>query len=502
MAQLEEIAALVRSINSDEFQEPLTQTDSLDDIHRELKFLAARLDERKRRTREIIDHITDCFAGNFFNQLPISADEDELDVISMGFNTYIEELRATMVSKEELEKTNKQLRREKDRSEQLAAAKDEFMSNMSHEIRTPLNGILGFTNNLIANKILPAEYQKQLEFVKISGDILLVIINDILDLAKIDAGKMTLEESPIKLRELTQLIFSTFSETIRNKELQFHLKVEEAVPATLLGDSVRLSQVLFNFVSNAVKFTSAGGTIHLTIRLIKQEADRSWIELVVKDNGIGIPADKLETVFTPFVQTSNDTARKYGGTGLGLTIVKKITDLMHGEVTVESELGKGTTFSALIPLKNDVSAVLSESQPTATIQYAAANGAFASKDVRVLLAEDNAINQLLVQTVLARYQMQVTTVGNGKLAVEAVENGNYDVVLMDLMMPEMDGYEATTVIRRLPDPVKNTIPIIALTAVVTNSVTDKCREMGMDSYISKPFDANELFRMIMELTAR
>jgi two-component system, sensor histidine kinase len=501
MPQLEEILALVRAMNADDFRAQLTTGNTLDDLHKELLFLDKRNKTNKQRIQGVIDHIADCIAGNFFNQLPISPDSDELDVISMGFNTYIEELRSTMVSKEELEKTNERLLEEKERSEQLAIAKDEFMSSMSHEIRTPLNGILGFTNVLLTNKVLPTEYQKQLEMVKISGDILLVIINDILDLAKIDAGKMTVEESPIMIRELSQVILNTFTVKVNEKELNLHLNFDGAIPETLLGDSVRISQVLFNFVSNAIKFTPSRGDVTLSVRLDKENENYCFIELCVSDTGIGIPADKIDTVFAPFVQTSNDTARKYGGTGLGLTIVKKIIDLMNGEVYVESEFGKGSKFRAIIPLRKYIGDPETELVKT-DLKTEAKHIDIPEHAIRVLLADDNAINRLLVQTVLAPYKMSITAVENGKLAFEAVEQQDFDIILMDLMMPEMDGYEATQAIRKLPEPAKNNIPIIALTAVVTNSVTEKCEETGMNGYISKPFDSNELYRMMLDLIAK
>jgi two-component system, sensor histidine kinase len=501
MSLLEEILTLVRSMNEDEFRGPITTGNTLEDLHKELIFLDERTKINKQRTQAVIDHITECIAGEYFSPLPISPDADEVDVISMGFNTYMEELKSTMVSKEELEKTNQRLIEEKERSEQLARAKDEFMSSMSHEIRTPLNGILGFTNVLLTNKVLPPEYQKQLELVKISGDILLVIINDILDLAKIDAGKMTLEESPVMIKDLSQVILNTFAVKVSEKELHLGLTVAENVPETLLGDSVRISQVLFNFVSNAVKFTPPNGKIQLSIRVDHEDEKFCYVEFAVIDTGIGIPKDKIDSVFAPFVQTSNDTARIYGGTGLGLTIVKKIIDLMNGKVAVESEFGTGTRFSAVIPMRKYMQDPGAEKAKPAPKDEPLHHDLI-NTTLRVLLADDNAINRLLVQTVLAQYNVKITTVENGRQAFEAVEQFDFDIILMDIMMPEMDGYEATQAIRRLGDESKKNIPIIALTAVVTNSVAVKCGEMGMNGYISKPFDSNELYRMMLDLIAR
>lgn len=500
MTRMEELLAMVRAVNEDEFREQLTEGNSMDDLYTELTFLTSSLLERKRRTQEMIDHIADCFTGNYFNQLPVSDAQDELDVISMGFNTYMEELNATTVSKEELQQANIGLMAEKERSEKLSAAKDEFMSNMSHEIRTPLNGILGFVNILMADNVLPEEYRKQLEYAKISGDMLLVIINDILDIAKIDAGKMTLEYRSVNLSELSQLIRNTFDTKISEKSLSFSLEVATDVPNVILGDSVRISQILFNFVSNAIKFTPPGGKVELIIDRMTDERGKEFVSLSVTDTGIGIERSKLDDVFDPFVQTSNDTARKYGGTGLGLSIVRKIVSLMEGEVFVESEINKGSRFTALIPLRLPEVSVEEEKQEIT--QHSVPASEKDGRRIHVLLAEDNAINQLIVQTVLKRRDVDVTTVPNGKEAVEAVSGGNFDMVMMDIMMPEMDGYEATQAIRRLADPEKSSIPIVALTAVVTDSVTDKCREVGMDDYLSKPFDPEELYKKILALVRR
>jgi len=502
MTPIEEILALVRSVNADEFEEQLTSGKELDDLLKEILFLTEKLENRKQRMHEVIEQITECFAGNFFQELPISDEQDELDVISMGFNTYMEELSATMVSKEELEQTNIKLITEMERSEQLSTAKDEFLSNMSHEIRTPLNGILGFVNILINNGVLPVEYQKQLENAKISGEILMVIINDVLDLSKIEAGKLALEVRAISISGITQLIYGTFSNRLLEKELEFKLTIEKNVPDIVLGDSVRLSQVLFNFVSNSIKFTPVKGTIELRIELVTGKNKEELLAFSVSDTGIGIAADKIEDIFSPFVQTTNDTARKFGGTGLGLTIVKKIIELMNGSVHVESQPGIKTTFTAYVPyqevtndqLDHPVS-ILETIEKVPSISKEPQGGT----KIKLLLAEDNAINQLIVQTVMQNNNIDVTIVENGKLAVAEIEKTDFDIVLMDIMMPEMDGYEATLAIRALKNDQKRNIPIIALTAVVSSSVTTKCSEIGMNAYFSKPFDANELLEKINEL---
>jgi two-component system CheB/CheR fusion protein len=501
MSKLEEILALVRSINEDEFQEQLTHGESLEDVYQELVFLSKKIESKKKRTAVIVEHISNCFTGDFFNYLPISEANDELDVFCMGFNTYIEELKAVMVSKKIVEAINEKLVEEKERSEQLALSRDQFLSNMSHEIRTPLNGILGFTDLLLNSVSLDPEESKQLEYIKMSGDILLVIINDILDLAKIESGQVTLSNKPFNLVQLTRLIHDTFSVKATEKDIDFKIVIDKKVPLVLNGDSVRISQIFFNLISNSVKFTPAQGKIRLKIKFLEEEDESYIIKIVVKDTGIGIPSDKLQGIFNPFVQVNNDASRKYGGTGLGLTIIKKIIDIMNGDIQVESELGVGTSFTITIPFsKNDYyfsaskSFLERESKSNAVIDI--------NKKVKVLVAEDNRINQILVQKILSKFNFDCVAVANGKLAVDAVVQEDFDVILMDLMMPVMNGYEATSAIRSLKDHTKKNIPIIALSAVVTGSVTEACKAVGVNKYISKPFESEELYNVIMELIAK
>lgn len=496
MSKLEKILALVRSINQDEFREQLTHGDSLDDVYEELVFLAERIESKKRRTDVIIEHISNCFAGDFFNYLPISEANDELDVFCMGFNTYIEELKSAMVSKKLVETINEKLVDEKEHSEQLAIARDQFLSNMSHEIRTPLNGIIGFTNLLLESNVLAPEQKKQLEYIKVSGDILLVIINDILDLAKIESGEVSLSNKPFNLGQLTRLVHDTFKMKTVEKDIDFKVSIDKKVPEILNGDSVRVSQIFFNLISNAVKFTPVNGKIRMKIKIQDEEDDCYIVRIIVKDSGIGIPSDKLEGIFNPFVQVSNDTSRKYGGTGLGLTIIKRIIDIMNGDIQVKSELNVGTKFIVTIPFsKNDYFSVpktfLEEREFVKPIDK--------NRRIKVLLAEDNRINQILVQKILAKYNFDCVAVTNGKLALEAITQEDFDVVILDLMMPEMNGYETSSAIRSLRNRSKKNVPIVALSAVVTGSVAEACRAVGINSYISKPFDADQLYTVIMQL---
>lgn len=500
MSKLEKILALVRSINEDEFQEQLTQGDSLDDVYKELLFLSEKMASKKQRTAIIVEHISNCFAGDFFNYLPISDAHDDLDVFSMGFNTYIEELKSTMVSKKLVETINKNLIEEKERSEKLALASDQFLSNISNEIRTPLNGILGFADLLLNSSSLDAENKNQLESIKMSGDVLLMTINDVLDLVKMQSGKMVFLSKPFNFRQLTRLVQDAFSIKITQKEIDFQISVDEDLPTILLGDSARISQILFNLISNSVKFTPEKGKIDLCVKIQDEEDDFYQVKIVVKDSGIGIPSDKLDCIFNPFIQinTTTDLDKKCEGIGLGLAIVKKIVALMDGEIKVKSKLNTGTKFVVLLPFpKNDhyfsaSKSVLEQQKPT-PIRLDK------NRKIKVLLAEDNRINQLLIQKTLSKFEMDCVAVATGKLAIDALIEQDFDIIIMDLMMPEMNGYEAASSIRNLKNHPQKNIPIIALSAVITDTVTAACRAIGIDKYIAKPFEAEELHHAILEL---
>lgn len=387
-----------------------------------------------------------------------------------------------------------ELIRAKEFAENLATAKEQFLASMSHEIRTPLNGILGFTKVLLQNNEFSEEQKKQLNLIKSSGDILLVIINDILDLSKIEAGKMSIESTEIDIYSIVKQSIDTFEVKINEKNLNVRLICNEKNHKLLLGDPVRISQILLNIISNSIKFTPENGVITIKIDFVEQSsADTTNVRFEIKDSGIGIPTEKLDAIFEPFVQTSDDTARKFGGTGLGLSIVKKIVSLMKGSIEIKSDIGKGTKFTIELNLKNPTTYSNTEIS-TNLIDIEEVN----TSKISILLAEDNLINQLLAQTILNQFGFEITTVENGKLAFEAVQEHNFDLVLMDLMMPEMDGYESTKAIRNLNDQKKN-IPILALTADVTAVDVQKCKKIGMDDYISKPFEPDDLFKKIIQL---
>jgi signal transduction histidine kinase/ActR/RegA family two-component response regulator len=385
----------------------------------------------------------------------------------------------------------------KEKAEQSQKAKEQFLASMSHEIRTPLNGIIGFTKILLRNKVSD-EQKPQLEAIKASSDILLVLINDILDLSKIEAGKMNIETTELKLSELINTVLGTFELRLQEKELKISKYYDDQIPKILVGDPVRISQILLNLLSNAVKFTSNGGVISITVNLLSQYDEYSNIELVIADTGIGIPEDKLDTIFEPFVQSSKDTARKYGGTGLGLSIVKRLVNLMGGTIAVKSEITKGSAFSIFLPLRNTTAIEIdNEIETKGSTEELKRLG-----KLKILLAEDIPINQYLAQTILHDFGFESDTAENGKIAIELLEKNEYDIILMDLMMPEMNGFETTEYIRTKMQPPKSRIPIIALTADVTKADVDKCSEVGMNGYVSKPINETDLLDKIARLVKK
>jgi PAS domain S-box-containing protein len=369
-------------------------------------------------------------------------------------------------------------------AENAVKAKQQFLSNMSHEIRTPMNAIIGFTKVLLKTDL--SDRQKEyLSAIKISGDALIVLINDILDLAKVDAGKMTFEKVPFKMSLSIATMLQLFETKIQEKNIQLVKKYDINIPEVLLGDPVRLHQVLLNLISNAVKFT-ADGMITVKVSLIKQDAEKVTVEFAITDTGIGIPADKVAGIFENFQQAASDTVRLYGGTGLGLAIVKQLVEPQGGSVKVESKIGKGSTFSFCLDFER-------------TDEKAAVEMGFAEIDksvgsLKILVVEDIRLNQLLMKTLLDDFGFEHDIAGNGKIAIEKLQHKKYDLILMDLQMPEMNGFEATDHIR---NKMKLKTPIIALTADVTTVDLEKSRKMGMSDYISKPVDEKLLYSKIV-----
>lgn len=364
--------------------------------------------------------------------------------------------------------------------------KQQFLSNMSHEIRTPLNSIVGFTNVLMKTEL----NEKQNDFVqaiKTSSNSLNILINDILDLAKVDAGKMTFENKPFEILKSIKSLIYTFDLKLKEKNLEFISDYDSTIPSIVVGDSVRLNQIILNLMSNAVKFTNRG-EITLSIKLKSEVQDTIYIEFSVTDSGIGIAEDKIDSIFNLFEQAEITTSSSYGGTGLGLAIVKDLVALQGGNIHVSSTLGIGSVFNFILPFgKTTMKRVKEEELLKLDSKI---------NSLRVLVAEDVALNQLLIKIILGDFGFEYEVVSNGKIAIEKLKSATYDIVLMDLHMPEMDGFQATEYIRKI---MKSNIPIIALTADVTTVDVAKCKEFGMNDYVSKPIDENQLYSKIKEL---
>ena len=371
-------------------------------------------------------------------------------------------------------------------AESALQSKQQFLSNMSHEIRTPMNAILGFTKVLLKTDIVPKQ-KEYLDAIKVSSDGLLVLINDILDLAKTDAGKMIFEEKPFKIEFSISTMHQVFDLKLKEKNLELVKEYDNKIPVVLLGDAARLHQILLNLLGNAIKFT-AKGKITVAVRLLHEDKKKATIEFAITDTGTGIPEDQLEFIFENFQQATSSTSSTFGGTGLGLAICKQLVEKQGGSILVKSKVDEGSTFSFTLSFqKSDVE-----------IKKASGEGELDKeiKDIRILVVEDIKLNQLLMKTILDDFKFKYDIADNGKIAIEKLQTETYDIILMDLQMPEMNGFEATEYIR---NTMKSNIPIIALTADVTTVDVEKCKAVGMNDYVSKPLDERILHIKIIEL---
>ena len=369
-------------------------------------------------------------------------------------------------------------------AEEAVKSKQQLLSNMSHEIRTPMNAILGFTKVVLKTE-LTAKQKEYLTAIKMSGDALIVLINDILDLAKVDAGKMTFEKIPFKLKLSINAMLHLFETKIQEKNLKLITNYDKDIPEVLIGDPVRLHQIILNLLSNAIKFTNEG-KITVSVKLVSENEDKATVRFSVEDTGIGIKETKIEKVFENFQQATSGTSRLFGGTGLGLAIVKQLVEGQKGKIEVESEVGKGSTFSFILDFKKTNSEAVLEPE---IIELNSD-----TKDIKILVAEDMELNQLLMKTLLDDFGFECEIAANGKIAVDKLKEKKFDIILMDLQMPEMNGFEATEYIRKV---MKSDIPIIALTADVTTVDVQKCKEVGMNDYISKPVDERLLYSKLI-----
>ena len=382
-----------------------------------------------------------------------------------------------------------ELKRAKTKAEISAKAKEQFLANMSHEIRTPMNGIIGMAA-LLKKTSLDNSQQNYLRLIQESAQNLLVIINDVLDVAKIESGKLQFEEIPFSVNEILKSAQQSLIYKAEEKDILLDLKLLKSENLLVNGDPYRLTQILINLLSNAIKFTQVG-KVELAAEVTHESIFDYTLRISVTDTGIGIASDKIDTIFESFVQANSDTTRKYGGSGLGLTICKNLVELQGGRIWVKSKSGQGTTFAFEITYsKVHQEPVIAETTPE--IDYSSLSA------YRILLAEDNAINQFMAKSILHGWGVTVDIANNGQEALALHEQFTYDVILMDIQMPVMGGLETTTLIRQMADPVKAQIPIIALTANALKGDSEIYLQAGMDDYMSKPYEEEKLFLKIAQ----
>ena len=387
-----------------------------------------------------------------------------------------------------------ELIRAKVQAENASKAKEEFLSTMSHEIRTPMNAVIGMTDILIKDK--PLEHQlEHLRALKYSAQGLMALLNDILDISKIESGKLTIDRLPMNPKELAQAVWHSHKHIANKKGVELLLQVDEQIPECVLSDSVRLNQVLTNLTSNAIKFTEKG-SVTIALKRVKETARTVSIHFSVVDTGIGIAKNRQKEVFDEFMQANHLRTKEYGGTGLGLAISQKLAGLLKGTIELESELGKGSNFFFTLTFtkaKAKVGTAL-ETQPE-TMEVAFKQ----EVPFRILIVEDNEINSYIANRYLTDWGIDTVLVENGELALERVKNEKFDLILMDLEMPVMNGYQATNAIRNLKDKTKSGIPIVALTATAVAEVQSRILEIGMNDYVLKPFNPTELKIKIAKL---
>ncbi len=392
----------------------------------------------------------------------------------------------------ELKKSNKALVLAKEKAETANLAKDKFLANMSHEIRTPMNSILGFLELVLEDPLIKGEIRQQLTIAYHSSRGLLSLINDILDISKLENKKLILENISFKFSELVKKSIDIMAIEAHKKGLSLEYEIDPSISGSFSGDPFRINQVLMNLIGNAIKFTHQGG---VSLRVMPGDEEGQFHFMVI-DTGIGIPAGRLKKIFDPFAQADMSTTRKYGGTGLGTTISKQIVELMGGRIWAESKKGKGSIFHFIIPADRVSDDGLEK------VHFDPGRGSAVSKTdrcFRILLAEDIEANAILVKTRLENLGHIITWVCNGREAVNAFKKDTFDIILMDIHMPEMDGFEATAVIRSTKIDSKEHIPIIALTASVMGNEIKRLIAVGMNSVVAKPIDFNNLNKVMDKL---
>ncbi|HET6243166.1 MAG: PAS domain S-box protein [Bacteroidetes bacterium] len=395
-------------------------------------------------------------------------------------------LLTTAIDITKWKKAKEDLNKAKELAENLLKTQEIFIANFSHEIRTPMNAILGFTSLLNRSELNP-EQKEQISAVQQSGETLLTLINDILDMSKIESGLITFEKTPFDIKLILQNLKTILYKNAKAKSVVFKITVQNEIPNSVIGDPVRLTQILLNLIHNALKFTEQG-EVTVSVKLTEASGDDLKIQFEIKDTGVGIPADKIDLIFQRFLQANSDTTRKFGGTGLGLNIVKNLVELQNGTIQVKSTENIGSLFTVNMVFKEDKNLTYLKNE---ALDYSKIT---INKSTRILFVEDNFFNQKLAVTVLKNFGFDIVIANNGKEAVRMVKENAFDLILMDLQMPEMDGYTASKVIR---NELLLDIPIIAMTAHALLGEKERCIKLGMNDYISKPFNEQDLLKKIL-----
>lgn len=424
------------------------------------------------------------------------------------YSAFLKNIKQLKDNGEEQASLNIKFERAIEKAEKSSQVQSEFLSTMSHEIRTPLNAVIGMSNLLLMNN--PRQDQSEnLEILKFSANNLLAIVNDVLDFNKIESGKVIFEKIKFNLVDLMQNICGGQIIKAEEKGLLFKLDIDSALrKKVIFGDPTRLTQIIFNLVSNAIKFTSQG-SVWVRVTCLEDRHNNITVSFSVKDTGIGIKKENLETIFEPFTQESITTTRQYGGTGLGLAIVKRLLELQSIQMYVSSNIGEGSEFSfnmefpvstEIIPQPKERSAAPLQQQNHQQ-EPVLAEIEDPGSSLRVLIAEDNPVNVMLMKKLFSKWKIVPTIAENGERAVEIVQYGNFDIILMDLQMPVMNGFDASMEIRKMTDPAKSNIPIIALTASALFDIRGQVTNAGMNDYVAKPFKPDELMEKIQNLIA-
>ncbi|MBL7729041.1 MAG: response regulator [Dinghuibacter sp.] len=431
-----------------------------------LKYLESRKDEFS----DVAQLLEDSFQKNILLQKEVEARKESEAALKQS---------ATELEKATVEKI---------RAEQDRLAKAEFLSTMSHEIRTPINGVIGIAN-LLKDEPLSEQQSKLVNTLIFSSNHLLSILTDILDLSKIEAGNIKFDHISFSLKEVCNSVHNLYAAKAKEKNLELFMLTDNRLSGYLLGDSVRLCQVLNNIISNAIKFTDTG-SVTFSYRMLRDEPLKQTIEFTIQDTGIGIPADKMETIFESFSQANRTINSNYGGTGLGLTITKKLIELQGGKISVSSKPGKGSVFTFFLTFNK----VATDPEQPILLLKNQKNAPLSG--LKVLIAEDNKINALVLGKFLEKWQVDMQVVVNGREALNKLEQEHFDLVLMDLHMPVMDGMEATQQIRKNASETVKNIPVIALTADATSETQKQVLENGFNHYLSKPFNPDNLYRVL------